>query len=205
MNANVAEFFAKKDPPGSRGNLYSGVTFATLRTAIVNMYFVYDGISEELVKEAFGYVLPMQHNVENPLQAADAKDTFIEYWIDYDDRNSPDIVQGGPDGTGQNIEFNKVARVSLRFVGSEAEIWAKAFHHITKRDSVATIFWTLCNAKILEYVEPIRPIVVDYFKPANSSIAFDLSFKLVYNESMELNWQSLNLVVLGPGLIEIGS
>jgi hypothetical protein len=126
------------------------------------------------------YVVPMQHNFENPIKACTG-DTFIQYWIDRDDR----IAQDYNADTFQVVE--KTADVTVRFLGAQAEQWAKALHHIAGRPIVWQILEEACNATILEYIRPIVPVNVDYFGVGNSAIAFETGFTLRYMEYMDLS------------------
>jgi hypothetical protein len=81
----------------------------------------------------------------------------------------------------------KVADISLRFMGVHAEQWAKAFHHTAQRPRVASILRDFCNGEALEYVGPIRPVNVDYFRRGNTTIGHDVSFSLKYVEYMDLS------------------
>jgi hypothetical protein len=163
------------------------------------MYFYRDGMTVEECEDCLKYILPMQHNINNPLNNDGSKDTFIEYWIASDERLTQDFIDYNTDKT------NKLAVVDLRFLGVEAETWAKAFHHITKRENVARIFTTLCGATILEYIGAIRPVNIDYFGVGNSSIAFDMSIQLQYTESVKLGWKPLEYVSLAPGEVISGT
>lgn len=182
--------------------LYNGVTFQNIRHSLFNMYFYYDGMPQEEIDAAMGYVLPMQHNFENPLQQADANDTFIEFWVSRDERLAQDFTQATVTG-GENAAY-KLASVDIRFVGCEAETWAKAFHHINQRENVADIFYQLCDGKILEGVGDIIPVNIDYYGVGNSSIAFDLTIKIEYKESVVLEWKPLEYISLAPGEIVTG-
>jgi hypothetical protein len=171
---------------------YTGVNFASVRAAIAAMYFLYPDMPESAWREALGYVLPMQHNFQNPIEPG-SQDTWIQFWIDEDDRLTQDANAGDANGT------QKAARISLRFLGRRAEVWAKAFHHLTKRKSVPVYFAEYCNAEMLEYVSPIVPINVDYFKTGNTVIAHDLSFSLRYLEYMEFDNEPLEFISAAPG------
>jgi hypothetical protein len=173
---------------------YNGVSFANVRAAVAATYFLYEGMPENEWREALKYVLPMQHNFENPIEPG-SQDTWIQFWIDEDDRLTQDANIDDANGT------QKVARVSLRFLGRRAEVWAKAFHHLTKRKSVPGYFAEYCNAEILEYVSPIVPINVDYFKVGNTTVAYGLSFSLRYMEFMEFNSEPLDYISVAPGKI----
>jgi hypothetical protein len=52
---------------------------------------------------------------------------------------------------------------------------------------------------MLEYVSPIVPMNVDYFGVGNTTIAFDLSFELIYREYIELGWKPLEYISVAPG------
>jgi len=190
---------------------YEGVTFDTVRSALCATYFMtqemLDAASkiaagetvdvarkkmfEDLWREALSYVVPMQHNFENPIKPG-SQDTWIQFWIDEDDRETQDY------NAADRNETLKTARITVRFLGVRAETWAKAFHHLTKRKSVPRYFLEYCNGQMLEYVSPIVPINVDYFG-ANTTIAHDLSFNLVYVEYMTFDWEPLEYITLSPG------
>jgi len=175
---------------------YTGVTFENLRAALCATYFLYEGMTQEEWRTSLGYVIPMQHNFENPIKPG-RQDTWIQFMIDDDDRYTQDY-----NTVDENRTF-KVARITLRFLGRRAEIWAKAFHHLTKRRSVATFFHVYCNATMLEYVSSITPINVDYFG-ANVSLAHDLTFDLQYEEIMLLDEaEPLNYVSFPGGDLRI--
>jgi hypothetical protein len=173
---------------------YEGVNFDTLRGAIAATYFLYPGMPESEWREALKYVVPMQHNFQNPIEPG-SQDTWIQFWIDEDDRLTQDANIDDANGT------HKAARVSLRFLGVRAEVWAKAFHHLTKRKSVPAYFAEYCNAEMLEYISPIVPMNVDYFKVGNTTVAHDLSFSLHYMEYMKFNNEPLEYVSIAPGKI----
>jgi hypothetical protein len=180
---------------------YVGVTFGRVRAVLFNMYFYYQGMPEAEAEETLEkYVVPMQHNFENPLQGDNAKDTFIEFWIARDERVTQDFSEATVGG-GENAIWRKLATVDLRFVGCEAETWAKAFHHIAQRDQVALAFFELCQGRVLEGIGDIVPVNIDYYGVGNSSIAFDLSIKIEYKESIELTWKPLEYISLAPGEI----
>jgi hypothetical protein len=173
---------------------YTGVTFDTVRAALAASYFLYTDMPQEEWQAAFTYVVPMQHNFENPIEPG-SQDTWIQYWIDDDDRLTQDYNAGDANGT------MKVARITVRFLGRRAEVWAKAFHHLTNRKTVQQYFAEYCNAEMLEYVSPIVPINVDYFKVGNTTIAYDLSFSLRYMEYMEFEHEPLAYIAVAPGAV----
>jgi hypothetical protein len=176
---------------------YDGVTFDNVRAALAATYFMYKDMPQEAWREALGYVLPSQHNFENPIEPG-TQDTWIQFWIDEDDRLSQDYFTNGDNRT------MKVARITVRFLGKRAEVWAKAFHHLTKRKSVPGYFYEYCNAVMLEYVSPIVPINVDYFGVGNTVIAHDVSFDLQYEERMKFTWEPLEYISLADGEITGG-
>ena len=54
-----------------------------------------------------------------------------------------------------------------------------------------TEIWTgVCNAEKLFYTSPIIPRKINY-SGLNSQIAFDVRFKLYYDESMNTGWKPL--------------
>jgi hypothetical protein len=192
-----------QDTQNQRLTAYKGLTFAHLREFLFNLYFYYNGMPRAQADEMLRYVVPMQHNIDNPLGAgADSKDTYIQFWIMRDEKWTMD-VNGVGSGTGQNQVGIKVADIMLRFVGREAEVWAKAFHHLNQRKSAQLLMMYLCDGAIFDYVGAITPVNVDYFGVGNSSTAFDLTFKIRYKETIELDWEPLELILLGPGDITV--
>jgi hypothetical protein len=171
---------------------YEGANFDNVRAALAAIYFLYEGMPEDKWREALTYVVPMQHNFENPIEPG-SQDTWMQIWIDEDDRLTQDFNAADANGT------QKTARVTVRFLGRRAEVWAKAFHHLTKRKSVPQYFSEYCNAEMLEYISPIVPINVDYFKVGNTTVAHTLSFSLRYMEFMEFNDEPLNYVSAATG------
>jgi hypothetical protein len=174
---------------------YEGVSFDNVRAALAATYFMREKLPQEEWREALGYVVPMQHNFENPIEPG-SQDTWRQFWIDEDDRLTQDYNEGNRN------QAMKVARITVRFLGKRAETWAKAFHHLTKRRSVPGYFAEYCNAVMLEYISPIVPINVDYFGVGNSVIAFDIGFNLQYGEFMEFDWKPLEYVSVGMGELE---
>lgn len=169
-------------------NKYLGVNFNNLRKAIYLLYFGVDnGACEDFNSPKYKYIIPMQGNFENPLQLNE-KDTFMMFWIERDESlTQDDYVQYGDQG------FNRqkcVASILIRFIGAEAEEWSKAFRHLTKRKGVTEIWSGVCNAEKLEYTSPIVPRKVNYTEK-NSQIAFDVRFKLYYDECISTGWQPL--------------
>lgn len=167
---------------------YNGVNFNNLRKALYLIYFGIDkGACNSFESPKYKYIIPMQGNFENPLQLNE-KDTFMMFWIERDESlTQDDYVQYGDQG------FNRqkcVASILLRFIGAEAEEWSKAFRHLTKRKGVTEIWSGVCNAEKLEYTAPIVPRKVNY-TGKNSQIAFDVRFKLYYDECISTGWQPL--------------
>lgn len=169
---------------------YKGVTFNNLRQSL---YYIYYGLSYDPV-EAFKYIIPMQNNFFNPIEI-DSFNTYIQYFIEEDEPLTQDTA-------GYNTNYtHKVAHCMLRFVGKDAEEWAKMFHHLTKQAEVAKIFAQVCQAQRLEYVSSILPVNID-FSGKNSLIAFDVDFKLQYVESIDLSFEPLARVSLASGSVQ---
>ena len=171
---------------------YTGVTFDNVRAALCATYFMHKDVTQEEWQQALQYVIPSQHNFESQIEPG-SQDTWIQFWIDEDDRHTQDYNEGS------NNLVMKTASISVRFLGVRAEVWAKAFHHLTKRKSVATYFAEYCNAQMFEYVSPIVPVNVDYFGVGNTTIAYDIGFTLAYLEHMDLDWEPLEYVSMSNG------
>jgi hypothetical protein len=186
-----------------REHTYEGLNFTTLRLALAAIYWWKpDMEGDSWLRNGLQYVIPMQHNWSNPI-SAETHDTFIQYWIDRDDRLTQDYV----DRVKQ--EVLKAADITIRFLGAQAEQWARAFHHLTKRQGIYDIFMDFCNGEALEYIGPIVPTNVDYFpsKTGNAAIAFDISFSVRYREYMDLSdlRRRLAYINLVPGELIEGS
>lgn len=171
---------------------YIGVTFNNVRALLCDIYFLREGMAENEWRRCLQYVVPMQHNFENPIKPG-GQNTWIQFWIDQDERHTQDY-----NSADENIAL-KEARITVRFLGEEAEMWAKAFHHLTKRKSVAMYILERCNGQRLEYVSPIVPMNIDYFGVGNTTVAHDVSFTVVYEEIMKLDWEPLEYVSTGSG------
>ncbi len=169
-------------------NHYEGVNFNNLRKALYLLFFGTDnGNCNSFDSPKYKYIIPMQGNFENPLQIED-KDTYCLYWIEKDQSlTQDDFVEA--DSTGYTRQ-KCVATIMLRFVGSQAEDWAKSLRHLIKRDSVGEIWYKVLNAEKLEYTMPIRPERV-FYTGKNGQIAFDIRFKLYYDEIMTTGWKPL--------------
>lgn len=155
-----------------------GVNFDTVKEALVALYFKYQGITPEQLEVCRGFVLPMQNNFEQPIKPG-SQDTWIQFWIDNDDRMKQDYNEAGINWT------EKLAHITVRFLGARAEAWAKAFHHFSGRGTPNTIWYHYCNGESLEYISPIIPTNVNYFGVGNTTIAFTVSFNLKYREGLD--------------------
>lgn len=189
-----------------------GVTFESVQAVLTWIYFGHDDMPQEEWDDALKYVLPMQHNIENPITHKDemrekVRNTFIEYWIDDDDRLTQDVINTRVikemDGSNpvytQTSECQKIARITLRFLGSYGEAWAKLFHHLAHRPEVSNALAGYCNAQALPYIGPIRPINVDYFGPQASAVAYDIVLMLQYTEVIKLPGERLGLISIAAG------
>lgn len=179
---------------------FSGVNFDNLRKALYLMFFgvdpiynkkgeIIDAYSQHFESPKYKYIVPMQGNFENPLQGDFAHDTFIQYWISEDKSLTQDDYTEDNEGFAVNRQ-KCVATILLRFIGKEADTWVRVLRHLTKRNDVGEIFAGVCNAEKLEYTMPIIPRKINYFGK-NSQIAFDVRFKLYYDECIRTGWQPL--------------
>lgn len=170
---------------------YLGVNFDNLRKALHLLYFGHrNGQCNSFSTEKYKYIIPMQGDFDNPLLEHEdpAKDTFILFWIEEDKSlTQDDYVVDGEEGYDRQ---KCVARILLRFVGREGEDWAKALRHLTKRAGVGEIWSGVCNAEKLEYTSPIIPRKVYYFG-RTGQVAFDIRFKLYYDECISTGWKPL--------------
>ena len=185
-------------------SVYTGVNFNNLRKALYLMFFGADPVKDRKGKiisyasqtfdsPKYRYIIPLQGNFDNPLEQESpeelAKNTFIEYWIERDKSLTQDDYT--EDEEGLAVDRQKcVATILLRFIGKEAETWVRTFRHLTKREGIGEIFYGVCNAEKLEYTMPITPRRINFFGK-NSQIAFDIRFKLYYDECIHTGWLPL--------------
>jgi hypothetical protein len=168
---------------------YKGVTFNNLRKAL---YYIYYGADYPEL-EAYEYIIPMQNNFFNPIEI-DGFNTYMQYFIERDEPLTQDTF-------GYNTNYtHKVAHCTVRFVGKEAEEWAKMLHHLTKQGEVKEIFFAVCQADRLEGMGDIVPVNIN-FAGKNAVIAFDIDFKLQYVESVDLNFAPLARVSIAKGTV----
>ena len=191
-----------------------GVTFNNLRAFLAWVYFGEADMSQEAWLSALRHVVPMQHNLESPIDAGKAegwlaRDTYIQYWIDEDDKVTQDYKGQGmsvDDTVLPSVEYPvqtsqcmKEARVTVRFLGAQAEAWAKLMHHLTRRNEVAALLYEYCHAAFLEHPGPIRPMNVDFFGVQNTTVAFDVTFVLQYIEVISIPSNILGLITVADG------
>lgn len=168
---------------------FNGVNFNNLRKALYLLFFGVDnGQCNSFDSPKYRYIIPMQGNFDNPLQMNE-KDTYIMFWIERDDSLTQDDYVVDENNIGWNRQ-KCVASVLLRFIGKEAEDWVKALRHLTKRSNVTQIWSSVCNAEKLEYTSPVVPRKLNY-SGRNSQLAFDIRFKLYYDEVMSTGWEPL--------------
>lgn len=177
---------------------YTGVNFNNLRKALYLMFFgadevkdkngnVIKALSQDFSSPKYRYIIPMQGNFENPLQLNE-KDTYMMYWIEKDESlTQDDYIQDGEDAYNRQ---KCVASILVRFIGVDAETWAKTFRHLSKRKGVTEIWAGVCNAEKLFYTAPITPRRINY-TGKNSEVAFDVRFKLYYDECISTGWKPL--------------
>ena len=174
---------------------YMGVDFNNLRKALYLLFFgTSNGECNDFNSPKYRYIIPMQGNFENPTDnppELNNKDTYIMYWIEKDTSLTQDdyVEDYGEDEIPVNRQ-KCVSSILLRFVGVEAEQWAKSLRHLTKRSGVTKIWSGVCNAENLEWTSPIIPRKVSY-SGLNSQVAFDIRFKLYYDEVISTGWLPL--------------
>lgn len=178
---------------------FTGVNFNNLRKALYLMFFgagevkdsngnVIKYLCDDFDSPKYKYIIPMQGNFENPLQLND-KDTYMMYWIERDESLTQDDYT--EDSEGNPVDRQKcVASILIRFIGNEAETWAKTFRHLAKRKDITKIWYGVCNAEKLFYTAPIIPRKVNY-TGRNSQVVFDARFKLYYDECITTGWKPL--------------
>lgn len=172
-----------------------GVSFENLRKFLYCVFF-YNEEGGMTYEESCKYILPKQHNFFNPivLDSKNRNGTFIEYWYDEDD-----AITWDANDYKENVTHKK-AYLDLRFLGVGAEELAKSVQHLNKRPIMNEYAYSLLNGRMQSPFSPIRPITVDYFGQ-NSSIVFDTSVLIVYDEVLNIDFNELESVSLGNGNI----
>lgn len=180
---------------------YTGVNFNNLRKALYLLFFgagekkdskgnLIGYESDDFSSAKYKYIIPMQGNFENPLQEQILKkNTFMMYWIEKDEGLTQDDYTFNDEGEAVNRQ-KCVASILLRFVGKDAETWAKVFRHLCKRKDVTKIWYGVCSAEKLVYTMPIVPRKINY-TGENSQVVFDVRFKLYYDECIATSWKPL--------------
>ena len=147
-------------------NKYLGVNFNNLRKAIYLLYFGVDnGACEDFNSPKYKYIIPMQGNFENPVNDVDANDTYIMYWIDEDTSITQDDYVVDEE---TNVGYNRqkcVANIMLRFIGKDAEDWARALRHLVKRSNVTQIWSGVCNAEKLDLSDTMMNVSLQVGNP----------------------------------------
>lgn len=170
-------------------SVYTGVNFNNLRKALYLFFFGADeGRCNDFSSEKYKYILPLQGSFENPMQMKE-KDTYVLFWIENDESLTQDDYIIDENNNGYNRQ-KCVATIMLRFIGRQAEDWAKAFRHLCKREDVTPIWEGVCNGYKLLQTMPIEPTRVDFFGK-NNQIAFDIWFKIYYDECISTGWKPL--------------
>ena len=148
---------------------YLGVNFNNLRKALYLMFFGVD-----LVKDKNGKVKALSQDFNSPK---------YRYIIP---------MQGNFENPLELQEKDTYIMywILVRFIGKEAEEWVKSFRHLAKRNGVTEIWSGVCNAERLEYTSPVVPRKISY-SGLNSQIAFDVRFKLYYDEVISTGWLPL--------------
>ena len=174
----------------------TGVSYETIRLFLFHTYFgrVADAVEDEAnYHEKKKYLLPLKDDYETPT-VLNEFDTYIQYSIMRDRKIGQDTLN-----YNQN-EAKKVAQILLRFVGAEAELWAKALHHIhTRKDFQANIIDD-CNGTSMPQIGDILSNQVKFFGN-NTRVAFDLIIHIEYTELRELDFKPLKTISMASGKI----
>lgn len=168
-----------------------GVNFDSVRKALFQIFFGIDG-SEDADNEKYKYIIPLQGNFENPIEA-DSNDTYIQYWIEEDSSLVQDDYTFSEDGLTGYSRQKCVADILVRTVGKEAEGYAKLLRHLCKKEETPEIWYNCCNAEKLIFTAPLQPNKITW-AGRNNSIAIDIRFKLYYDELIPTTWEKLERI-----------
>lgn len=176
---------------------FRGVNFENLR---IFLYHIHFGRLEDAVedKNAYNqkkkYIIPMRDEYENP-SSFDEGDTYIQYFILRDKMLNNSAINYNAN------ETLKEARIAIRFVGKEAENWAKRLHHANTRKDIQANFQEDCNGIILPSIGDIVPKQVRFFGTV-TSIGFDIILNTAYTEVLDLDFDRLTKIKMASGIIK---
>ena len=173
-----------------------GVSYETVRLFLYHTYFgrvVSPAEDEANYHAKKKYILPLKDDYESPA-IFNEFDTYIQYFIMRDRKVGKDMLN-----YKQN-EAKKVAQILLRFVGAEAEVWAKALHHIHERKDFQANIMDDCNGVSMPQIGDILSNQVKFFGN-NTSLAFDVIIHIEYTELIELDFKPLETFSMASGKI----
>ena len=174
----------------------TGVNFESVRIFLYHVFYgrVADAaLDEARYNEKKKYILPMKPDQENPIDE-ESNNTYIQYFIKRDEKITHDVVDGSSNST------LKLAQILIRFVGEEAEQWAKSMHHLTKRKDFAFNVEQDLLGRELPKIGDIVPTNINFFGTM-TSIAFDVILHIQYVEFCNMEWEPLEKVTLAKGLV----
>jgi hypothetical protein len=88
-----------------------------------------------------------------------------------------------------------VADIGLRFIGLNAEYYAKMLRHLNKSEKAQKAFAFFCNGEKIDLTRHISTSVVGFYGKA-TQLAFDTGIKVYYNELVDTGWKLLGDVDL---------
>jgi len=175
---------------------FTGVSFETVRIFLYHIFYgrqLTAEADEAMYEAKKKFILPLRAEYENPSIFLES-DTYIQYFILRDKIISNDAINYNAN------EVLKQAQIVVRFVGVEAENWAKRLHHVYTRQDVQANFMEDCNGIILPYIGDIIPKQVQFFGTV-TSIGFDIILNVSYTEVLNFDFEPLDTVSLARGII----
>jgi len=176
---------------------FAGATFENVRQFLYHVFYGRQATAEAdeaMYNEKKKFILPLRSDYENP-SIFDESDTYIQYFIMRDKRLSNDSTQYNEN------EVLKQAQILVRFVGKEAENWARRFHHAYQRQDVQANFMSDCNGLLLPYIGDLIPKQVHFFGTV-TSIGFDIMLHASYTEVLNFDFEPLESVYMAKGIVK---
>lgn len=175
---------------------HSGLTFDRFRKALTWIFFGNDEWKEDspLFREAMKKVIPMQYNIMlptgNPMVESmyDSDSDIIQFWITSDDRITHNMIR-------QDLSsVDRVANITVRFLGKNSEMFAKTMGHMHGRTKANAIISLYTNGGLLDYIGPIVPQNIPLFKTGDNFIAYSVEIMIRYMDIMKISKNGVGIL-----------
>lgn len=175
---------------------HSGLTFERLQMALTMIFFAdgeWDDSSVEF-KEAMKKVQPMQHNFMLPYGNPTVESPYnndsdmIQFWIVSDDRLVHNKIWM------DLSSVDRLANITIRFLGKNAELFSKSFGHMQERTKAWEIFAFYTNGGVLDYIGPTIPQNIHIADTGDNFIAYSIDIMLRYKDTIKITDQGIGIL-----------